>query len=613
MDRDIVTPSDLFELSQTTFSLGTARSMAMAGAFTSLGADLTSMAINPAGLGMYRRNEISITSLMSFARAENNAPAFNSNSKNRFSIGNFGFTANVYEGSGPLVSVNIGFGYNRLQDLNYQYSYYTQGNVSSIADVFSDMLQYSGINRDQITGGFNWSNFNPRLWGSILGYKAGFTDQIGGKWQPTWIGNNVDIGNYTTVVSNGSIGEYDISAGFNLNNKFYIGATFGIQSLYQRKTYYYGEDYVYPGNGTDPNLDYQLLYSNFNQEVILDGAGVNFKLGMIYRPIQNLRIGFAFHTPTYYWIDRTYQAYTDSGVHVNNPNDPDGLKPGPDGNQYTNALSPVLEDTGGYNWEFTTPARLMFGISYAFGNRGLISVDYERDWYNGMRMKNNPGGGGNEIYNDTFRSWYKGANIVRIGAEFKPLPFLAIRGGFGYMGSMLQDEEQVSAAPMTKQMLYYSAGLGLSLSGRCTGPGLQLFLDRADGLQPLLLRISERHKRQRHLQYQTQAPLRGPEPQLPLLVSHDISQRQNLPYRKSCRFLSGTDRISGQRRKRTDFKNAKRAIGTFDRRGKAAPRSGQIQDLSERSCEFLHKSLILPTNRHTPAPKPVTRFPEVKK
>ena len=38
MDRDIGTPSDLFELSQTTFSLGTARSMAMAGAFTSLGA-----------------------------------------------------------------------------------------------------------------------------------------------------------------------------------------------------------------------------------------------------------------------------------------------------------------------------------------------------------------------------------------------------------------------------------------------------------------------------------------------------------------------------------------------------------------------------------------------
>jgi opacity protein-like surface antigen len=39
------------------------------------------------------------------------------------------------------------------------------------------------------------------------------------------------------------------------------------------------------------------------------------------------------------------------------------------------------------------------------------------------------------------------------------------------MGSMLQDEEQVSAAPMTKQMLYYSAGLGFLLS-----PGVALDL-----------------------------------------------------------------------------------------------------------------------------------------
>ena len=369
------------------------------------------------------------------------------------------------------MSVNIGFGYNRLQDLNYQYSYYTQGNVSSIADVF---LRHAAIQRYQQGSDHRRLQLEqlqtPRLWGSILGYKAGFTDQIGSRWQPTWIGNNVDIGNYTTVVSNGSIGEYDISAGFNLNNKFYIGATFGIQSLYQRKTYYYGEDYVYPGNGTDPNLDYQLLYSNFNQEVILDGAGVNFKLGMIYRPIQNLRIGFAFHTPTYY-SDRPYLSGLHRfRVHVNNPNGPRRSQTRSGRHQYTDALSPVLEDTGvttGSSHAGPPDVRHLLRLR----QRGLISVDYERDWYNGMRMKNNPAGGDNEIYNDTFRSWYKGANIVRIGAEFKPLPFLAIRGGFGYMGSMLQDEEQVSAAPMTKQMLYYSAGLGFLLS-----PGVALDL-----------------------------------------------------------------------------------------------------------------------------------------
>lgn len=463
MNRDILTPSDVYELSQTTFGFGSARSMSMAGAFTSLGADLSSMAINPAGLGMYRRSEISITPLMTFERSENSADKFGGNSKNRFSVGNFGFTANVYQGGGSLVSVNIGFGYNRLQDLNYQYSYYTTGNQSSIADVFSNMLQYGNINSKDITGNFKWNTVNPNLWGSVLGYKTGMTEQVDGQWRPTWIGNNVDIGNYTTVESTGSVGEYEIAAGINLANKFYIGATLGIQSLHQRKTYSYGEDYIY-ADGTDPALDYQLLYSNFNQTVVLNGAGMNFKLGLIYRPFENLRIGFAFHTPTYFWVDRQYQAGANSAVQVNNPSDPDGIEPGPNGTKFADASSPVLEDSNEYNWEFSSPTRLMFGLSYTFGNRGLISIDYERDWYNGMRMKNNPTGGGNEIYNDVFRSQFKGANIVRIGAEFKPLPFLAIRAGFGYMGSILQNEKQLTDGPMTKQMLYGSAGLGFMLS-----------------------------------------------------------------------------------------------------------------------------------------------------
>ena len=51
MDKDVMMPGDMAELSQTQFNFGTARAMAMAGAFTSLGADLSSMSINPAGLG----------------------------------------------------------------------------------------------------------------------------------------------------------------------------------------------------------------------------------------------------------------------------------------------------------------------------------------------------------------------------------------------------------------------------------------------------------------------------------------------------------------------------------------------------------------------------------
>ena len=129
VDKDIVMPGDLFELSQTQFNFGTARSMAMAGAFTSLGADLSSMSINPAGLGMFRRSELTVTPLMNFARAENSAAAYGKNSRDRFSLGNIGLVINAYEGTGRLVSLNVGFGYNRLADLNYRTSFFRTGNV----------------------------------------------------------------------------------------------------------------------------------------------------------------------------------------------------------------------------------------------------------------------------------------------------------------------------------------------------------------------------------------------------------------------------------------------------------------------------------------------------
>lgn len=139
-NKDILMPSNFAELSQTQFNFGTARSMAMAGAFTSLGADLSSMAINPAGLGMYRHNEISITPLVTMTRAQNSAEAWNSNASNRFALSSFGFVFNLYEGTGRTTSVNFGFGYNRLADLNYRSSFRSTGNMGSIADMYALQL-----------------------------------------------------------------------------------------------------------------------------------------------------------------------------------------------------------------------------------------------------------------------------------------------------------------------------------------------------------------------------------------------------------------------------------------------------------------------------------------
>lgn len=484
LDKDLLMPSDMIELSQTQFNFGTARAMAMAGAFTSLGADLSSMSINPAGLGMYRHNDISITPMMSFARAESNADPYGRNRRDRFAMANIGGVTNVYEGTGKLVSVNFGFGYNRIADLNYDYSYQRWGQQATVGDAYARMLNWSGYSKNDFynnggSGNWNWDRVPVELFNAALAYRGFLIDQTDPEdpstWKPTWVGKDADIAHFTSMRSRGSIGEYTLSTGLNIDNKLYIGATIGIQSVYQHKYIDYGEEFFYGGgtgaeaDGHGPSgLDYQLLWWKLNQDVVIDGTGINFKLGFVYRPFANLRIGAAIHTPTYYALDYKFQSAAAGLAYANNHTD-SNVTPDSDGFISTagdpNMTSPLVAYEGANNWSFVSPTRLLFGASYTFGNRGVISVDYERDWYNGIRMKNNPTGLDSDLwYNDTFRDNLKGVNILRVGAEFKPLPVLALRAGFGYCGSMLKDDKTILASPVIRQTTYYGAGVGFVLA-----------------------------------------------------------------------------------------------------------------------------------------------------
>jgi len=484
-DRDIMTPVDLFSLSQTQFNFGTARAMAMAGAFTSLGADASSLAINPAGLGMYRRNEATFTPMMTFGRSTTpGTMAYGKNSNSRFAVSNFSVAVNLSTRPRGLVSLTMGIGYNRIADFNCDYAYRRTGQAGTVADVFARQLTWGGLTRDSFydnngAGDWNWNRIAPEYWNAALAYRAYMVDDPAhdGSWSPTWIGNNADIGHYTEVKSRGAAGEYTVAFGANIENKFYLGLSIGIQDIHQKLYIDYAEDYLYdgadPGHGygTDPSLDYQLLYAKLNQAVITSGAGVNFKIGAVWRPTAGLRIGAAFHTPTIYSVDRKYQSSAASMAFANNDTDPAVT---PDAEGYISSgtagmTSPLLVDENPDGWNFTSPARALFGASYTFGSRAIVSVDYERDWYNGIRMKDNPlGSSYSETCRSTFKNRFKGSNTVRVGAEFKVLPALALRAGYGYSGSMLRDKNTVLAQPAVEKTVCYSAGLGFALSRVCT-------------------------------------------------------------------------------------------------------------------------------------------------
>ena len=460
-DHDGMMSSDMYSLSQVNFGFGTARSMAMAGAFTSLGGELSAMGINPAGLAMYRHNEISFSPMMSFQNSTNSAEAWGENQQSRFSLSNLSATFKLYEGSsGAIVSLNAGIGYNRVADMNYRYGFSSMSAPSdspyrSINDAFVRQLGQGGVFPDE-NGALNYAFGDSYYWGGILAYNNWIIDAeqdgLGSYWtSANTLGVNANVGHTVGVESRGSVGEVQFALAANIANKLYVGGTLGIQHVNWRRQFYYGEDYIY--NGQQPiysdgtPIAEPAEWIDYNQAVDVDGAGVNLKVGLIYRPIESLRLGVAIHTPTYYSLERTYQAYMASNF---NPNGDTTL---------------ALEDLGANSWDFVSPTRMMFGASYTFGRMAVLSVDYERTWYNGMRVKNIPEGFDltREDYRAEFINNYKGANTLRIGGEIKPLPILSLRVGYGLSdGALRNDKSLYYNNPTLYKTTCISAGVGFS-------------------------------------------------------------------------------------------------------------------------------------------------------
>ena len=470
LNRDGVMAGEFAQLSQTQ-PFGTARSMALGGAFASLGADLASMSVNPAGLGMYQRNEIVLTPMMTFQSSDTaGTNPFGKNGKNRFAMANFGAALNTYQSSGTLTSLTIGIGLNRIADFNSRYSYKFDtpypnggGQAPSIADVFGRQLGQAGIFPNN-NGELGYDYNNPYFWPAILGYNgymiSSFTDAAGSYYVPDCIGSNASILHYMDVVNSGSINEFALSFGANFNNIVYLGATIGIQSVHKSTGIYYGEDYRYdngPAASSDEvPLPSQLDYADLYQHSVLDGSGANLKIGVIVRPSEALRIGVAFHTPTYYSLERSYYGTINSQLYNNDTGDTEINSDG----------TPYQDDMGSDSWCFTSPARLMLGISYTFGNFGLISIDYERDWYNGIRVKNTPDGFDiyPEDYKAEFKHGFQGTNTFRAGIEIKPLPVMALRVGGGFTGSMFKNRNDYYDMPLAYRTSYVAAGIGFNLS-----------------------------------------------------------------------------------------------------------------------------------------------------
>lgn len=460
---------NILKASQQNFSLGTARSAAMSGAFTSLGADASSMNINPAGLAMYNRGEVSVTPgfrINNISSSYNSTGYQNTTQRNesKFNIGNFGA---VYANG----TFAVGVGYSRLADFNGQQHSYGNSESRSMADMF--LYQLDGIPASSIGApdGNIYQAFykhSPILWAPIMAYQAALVDPtpINGYYTLDGI---LNAGNRVLPSlernTSGAINEYTFSGAYNHKDKLYLGITVGIQDLYynQNDTYVELQDLHAP---LGPGQQYGSL-DNFTYRNSLrqSGVGFNVKLGAIVRPVPWFRIGLSYHTPTWFSVREEWGSDMTVYDFRYNPY-----------NSYGFSDTPVLVS----DYRMRTPSRLLAGVSFTIAQRVIISADYERTWYKSMKYSTdfNDGGYrpnmvatevdnftlirdnmdkyGNIDINNLIKNGYRTTNNFRLGIEAQPINSLFLRAGYAF------NESVYSAESMRENLKYHqlSAGVG---------------------------------------------------------------------------------------------------------------------------------------------------------
>lgn len=406
----------------------TARSMAIGGAAGSLGADYSAAAVNPAGLGVYRQSELTITPYLNFnGTASKYIDDKNTTDNNTaFKLGSIGLvsTTNLNNRSG-WKTVTFAIGFNKLADFNTHSTYQGINRQSSFSEVMAEEAQRFGTTESDGPMGY-------------LGYEGYLlTNDLRSIPYRNVLAQGGSLKQTKYNESRGAVNEYNLSLAGNYEDKFMIGATLGITSYrFRRKT-----EFVEADNSGNTNNGFD--YFSLIEDLQTNGVGVNGKFGFIYAPVKAFRVGLSVHTPTF----GSYTDYVDYD------------------------LASSMEGQGTYNivpqnlyrseYTITTPMRAIASVTGFIGNKGFITADVEYVPYNTMRVKYK-GTGVSELeraQNDYIKSNFRSALNGRIGAEVRATKDLSLRAGAAYYANAYKD----GANDLGGDRIDLSVGLGYKL------------------------------------------------------------------------------------------------------------------------------------------------------
>lgn len=384
---------------------GTARSAAMGNAFGALGGDFTSLSINPAGAAVYRSGEFTFTPSFDKMSVDGTYLGNKSTDSNyNMSINNLGYVTTIPTGENSesgLVSLSFGLGFNRLGSFSMSSIAEGANANHSLLAYFTETANKLGVSSDNLDPYYEklaWDTYLLNYDNQKNEYYNDITDNGYGQSQRK------------TTDRKGYINEYLVSFAANFNHKFYVGATIGIHDVYFKEN---ANLYEWDAKNNIP------YFNNFNFDTYLKttGTGYNIKLGVIFKPIENLRLGAAFHSPTFYKFNDLYNSSMNSSITYPS----DGV---------TQNYSAKPDKAGVYDYEIQTPLKAILSGAYVIGKSGLISVDYEIVDYSTAKLKNGSDGYNYVNENTAIQNAYRTVGNLHLGGEYRVNNTFSLRAGY---------------------------------------------------------------------------------------------------------------------------------------------------------------------------------------
>ncbi len=379
----------------------TARSLSMGNAFGALGADLSVMATNPAGIALYRRSEFSFSPTFILKNTDSELlGATSSASRFNFNFGNFGAVWNfdLKDESKALKSWSFGIGYNRLNDFSNNYLAKGLNKNNSLLDSYAE--QANGIGPSSLPYVYPFD--------VDLAYQSYLINTTTDTLSYISVIPNGDVAQQRTVETRGGQGEWDFSFGTNYNNQLYFGVTLGLTTLnYQEDMIWTESDYNNQIISTDSIYNFQ--YFTYTQSLRTRGTGINGKFGVIYRPADFVRFGLAIHTPTSYTLSDEFATNIRSVVTVNDSTA---------GSAYREWYSPIFIP---FNYRLATPFHAIGSMAFIIGKQALISAEYEFTDYSmaSFKEKDPAVQFSYSDVNTTIKQRYGASHTFRFGGEYR--------------------------------------------------------------------------------------------------------------------------------------------------------------------------------------------------